>query len=210
MFGTLNRIAMRCPERVLLVDNDPLTSSVLGTLLEKAGHQVVGMVRNGADALTHIVHCPPSMILLDLDISPIEGLTALLRILELHPQVIVLVVTSLDPQIYVPRCMRLGARGFLRKGVDIGLLAEMMVQARLGGVMYPFQTMRDKGRLHDLSDSELVLVRCFARKGDITVAAQALGLSHEKTEVIGAGLRTKLGLMSQEELGRFGRQKRLR
>jgi DNA-binding NarL/FixJ family response regulator len=104
------------PLRVLLVDDDPLVRAGLRVILSSAGDLVVaGEAADGAEAVTVVSAHRPEVVLMDVRMPGVDGITATERICALPnpPKVIVLTTFHLDE--YVFGALRAGASGFLLK-----------------------------------------------------------------------------------------------
>ena len=104
------------PVRVLLVDDDALVRSGLRMILSSAGDiEVVGEAGGGAAALDATLAHRPDVVVMDIRMPDVDGITATgrLRALPRPPQVIVLATFHLDD--YVFGALRAGASGFLLK-----------------------------------------------------------------------------------------------
>ena len=101
---------------VLLVDDEELVRFGLRTVLEASGDfAVVGEAGNGADGVTAARELRPDVVLIDIRMPVMDGLTATQRILALPdpPQVAVLTTFHLDEYVYA--ALAAGAAGFLLK-----------------------------------------------------------------------------------------------
>jgi len=104
------------PLRVLLVDDDPLVRAGLRVILSSADDLVVtGEAPDGAAAVTAVSAHRPEVVLMDVRMPVMDGITATERICALPdpPKVIVLTTFHLDE--YVFGALRAGASGFLLK-----------------------------------------------------------------------------------------------
>src|SRR6266511_2276498 len=68
------------PERILLVDDHPLTRSALAALLTQHGFEVAGEASDGEEAFECAGRIHPDLILLDLSMPGLDGLSALPRL----------------------------------------------------------------------------------------------------------------------------------
>ena len=104
------------PVRVLLVDDDALVRAALRMILSAADDlEVVGEAADGAHALEAVAAHRPDVVLMDIRMPRVNGITATerLRALPRPPQVVVLTTFHLDD--YVFGALRAGASGFLLK-----------------------------------------------------------------------------------------------
>jgi DNA-binding NarL/FixJ family response regulator len=101
---------------VLLVDDEELVRFGLRTVLEAAGDfTVVGEAGNGADGVAAAAELRPDVVLMDIRMPVMDGLTATEQILALPdpPQVAVLTTFHVDEYVYA--ALAAGAAGFLLK-----------------------------------------------------------------------------------------------
>jgi DNA-binding NarL/FixJ family response regulator len=108
---------MTRPIRLLLVDDHPLFTEGLQELL--AFHDdldVVGVTDSAAKALTEIGRLGPDVVLMDLQMPGLDGITATRRITAHHPATAVLALTMSDDDASVFAVLRAGARGYVLKG----------------------------------------------------------------------------------------------
>lgn len=107
--------------RVLIVDDDPMVRSALKMLLSAATTvEVVGESSDGAEVEAAVDDLEPQVILMDIRMAVVDGLTATERLLSRTvtdgsplPKVIVLTTFEVDDQVL--RALRAGASGFLLK-----------------------------------------------------------------------------------------------
>jgi DNA-binding NarL/FixJ family response regulator len=107
---------MSDPIRVLLVDDEELVRFGLRTVLESAGgFEVVGEAGDGAAGVTAAGELHPDVVLIDIRMPVMDGLTATRQILALPepPQVAVLTTFHVDEYVYA--ALAAGAAGFLLK-----------------------------------------------------------------------------------------------
>jgi DNA-binding NarL/FixJ family response regulator len=71
--------------RVLIVDDHPLTREALASLLEQHGFEVAGQAGDGAEAIVLAAELTPDLVLLDLTMPGMDGLTAISRIRDAAP-----------------------------------------------------------------------------------------------------------------------------
>jgi DNA-binding NarL/FixJ family response regulator len=106
---------MPVAERILLVDDHPLTRSALSGLLMQHGFEVVGEAADGAEAAVRADELQPDLILLDLSMPGVDGLTALPRLRDAAPGCEVVVLTASGTEENLLGAIRGGAAGYLLK-----------------------------------------------------------------------------------------------
>jgi DNA-binding NarL/FixJ family response regulator len=102
-------------ERILLVDDHPLTRSALSGLLMRHGFDVVGEAEDGGAAVERAAELGPDLILLDLSMPGVDGLTALPQLREAAPDCEVVVLTASGTEQNLLGAIRAGAAGYLLK-----------------------------------------------------------------------------------------------
>jgi DNA-binding NarL/FixJ family response regulator len=102
-------------ERILLVDDHPLTRSALAGLLMQHGFDVVGEASDGEEAIEAAARLLPDLILLDLSMPGLDGLGALPRLRVAAPDCEVVVLTASGTEENLLGAIRGGAAGYLLK-----------------------------------------------------------------------------------------------
>jgi DNA-binding NarL/FixJ family response regulator len=103
------------PTRVLVVDDHPLTREALASLLSAHGFEIAGLASDGAEALEAAAETRPDLVLLDLSMPGLDGLTALPRLREAAPDCEVVVLTASGTEENLLAAIRRGAAGYLLK-----------------------------------------------------------------------------------------------
>ncbi|MFE0104685.1 response regulator [Streptomyces sp. NPDC059009] len=102
--------------KVLVVDDEPMVCAHLRTILGSADDiDVVDAAHDGAAAVESVLRHRPDLVLMDLRMPGVDGLTAIDGIMELDRPPKVVVLTTFDADEYVLRALRGGAVGFLVK-----------------------------------------------------------------------------------------------
>lgn len=118
---------------ILIVDDQSLFREGLRTLLSvQPDFDVVGEAANGEEALRMGASLKPNVVLMDLRMPVMDGVTATHRFREVLPQCKVIVLTTFDDDEYVFDGLRAGAVGYLLKDVSSEKLFEAIRAAERG------------------------------------------------------------------------------
>jgi DNA-binding NarL/FixJ family response regulator len=102
--------------RVLVVDDDPLVRAGLAMMLDGAhGIEVVGQAGDGDEVPVAVDAHAPDVVLMDLRMPRVGGITATKRLRARRSPPEVIVLTTFDTDDHVVRALRAGASGFLLK-----------------------------------------------------------------------------------------------
>jgi DNA-binding NarL/FixJ family response regulator len=170
--------------RVMLVDDQTLIRQGIRVLLmTEPGMEVVGEAATGLEALTLVEQVRPEVILMDVRMPEMDGVTATRKIITQHPEIGVIILTTFDDEEYIFEGLRAGARGYLLKDISSEEMAEAVrVVAKGGALIQPSITRKvlsefarlstpapqattstSRVRLPEpLTDRELEVLRCIA------------------------------------------------
>ncbi|MEO7071326.1 MAG: response regulator transcription factor [Nostocoides sp.] len=102
--------------RVVVVDDQELVRAGFRLLLERVPDiEVVAEADDGASAVSAVSRRRPDVVLMDIRMPQVDGLTATRRLLALAPATRVIILTTFDADDYVYDALRAGASGFLLK-----------------------------------------------------------------------------------------------
>jgi DNA-binding NarL/FixJ family response regulator len=113
-------------ERILIVDDHPLTREALVSLLEQHGFDVVGQAADGMEAIALSRRLRPELVLLDLTMPGMDGLSALPTIREASPESEVVVLTASGTEENLLAAIRAGAAGYLLKSEPPERIADFL------------------------------------------------------------------------------------
>jgi len=100
---------------VLIVDDLTFIKIVLRDIIEKAGFRVVGEASNGEQAITMYQDTRPDVVLMDITMPGMDGLTALKKIREIDTAARVIICSALGQQQLIVQAIQLGAKDFIVK-----------------------------------------------------------------------------------------------
>jgi DNA-binding NarL/FixJ family response regulator len=125
--------AGEAPLRVIIADDDPLARRVVRDALQEAGLIVIAEASDGREAFGLARHYRPQLVLMDVVMPGMDGITATRQITAELPDTRVVMLTISDDEDLWLLGIRAGASGFLRKdAIDIGSLPRALRGVTLG------------------------------------------------------------------------------
>jgi two-component system, NarL family, nitrate/nitrite response regulator NarL len=117
---------------MLLVDDHPLTRDGLAALLAGNGFDIVGEAGNGLEAIERARELQPDVVLLDLSMPDLDGLSALPLLRTAAPDCEVVVLTASGDEANLLAAIRGGAAGYLLKTEPPERLVDFLHSAARG------------------------------------------------------------------------------
>ena len=203
--------------RVVVVDDEPMVCAHLRTILGSSGTiEVVGEAHDGAAGVDAVVRSRPDVVLMDLRMPGVDGLTAIERIGKLADPPAVVVLTTFDADQYVLRALRAGAAGFLVKSTPpedlIGLVQvaaeghtvlSPIAARRLVAASADSQSARDRARklVGSLTEREAEVLTCLGEGLSNAQIAARLYLSEATVKGYVSRVLDKLGVANRTQAG---------
>jgi DNA-binding NarL/FixJ family response regulator len=183
--------------RVLIVDDQVMVRAGLSAIVgSQPDLEVVGEAGDGAAALTSAERLAPDLVLMDVQMPGIDGLTATARLTAGPQPPKVLVLTTYHQDAYVFAALRAGASGFLLKDAGAAELIDAIRTVAAGEAMLsPAVTRRlidafAAGTVTAAPDADRRLADLTARERDVLLRI-ARGLSNaEIGDALGIGVGT--------------------
>ncbi len=100
---------------VLIADDLAFIKIVLRDILEKSGFRVVGEASNGDEAIARYLDTRPDVVLMDITMPGMDGLTALKKIRELDPGARVIMCSAIGQQRLIIQAIEMGAKDYIVK-----------------------------------------------------------------------------------------------
>jgi len=202
--------------KILLVDDQPLFREGLRTVLSlHSDFEVVGEAANGSEAIRLTRSLLPSVVLLDLQMPILDGVSATRRLHEEQPSCRVIVLTTFDDDEMVFDGLRAGAVGYLLKDVPSEKLAEAIRAAARGeSFLQPSvaakvvaEFARLSGRtaavmeslIEPLSERELEILRLIARGTSNREIASGLFIAEGTVKNHVTNILAKLGVRDRTQ-----------
>ncbi|MEU7843263.1 response regulator transcription factor [Micromonospora sp. NPDC049114] len=192
---------MTAPIRLLIVDDHPVVRDGLrGMFTGDPAFEVVGEAADGSEALTLVATVRPDVVLMDLRMPGMDGVTAIGTLARSGSTARVLVLTTYDTEADVLPAIEAGATGYLLKDAPREeLVRAVRAAARGESVLAPSVAGRLMGRLRTpveepLSQRELEVLTLVARGASNREAAARLFISEATVKTHLLHLYAKLGV----------------
>jgi DNA-binding NarL/FixJ family response regulator len=203
--------------RVVVVDDEPMVCAHLRTILGAADDlEVVGEAHDGAAAIEAVRRGRPDVVLMDLRMPGVDGLTAIERINTLPDPPAVVALTTFDADQYVLRALRAGAAGFLvkstppedlvrlvRVAADGNTVLSPVAARRLVAASADQQSNRQRARqlIASLTERELEVLGCLGEGLSNAQIAARLYLSEATVKGYVSRMLDKLGCANRTQAG---------
>jgi NarL family two-component system response regulator YdfI len=175
--------------KILVADDHLIIRQGLRLIIEtESDFELVGEASDGAEALRLCADLHPDVVLMDLRMPGMDGLTAIEKLHILQPEIAVVILTTFNEDDLMLRGLRAGARGYLLK--DTGRVAL-------------FDTIRAAARGETLLNPD-VMARVLSRAGQENTPSQSasgIDLTEREHEVL---MAVATGERSKEIAARLG------
>jgi two-component system invasion response regulator UvrY len=193
---------------VVIVDDHPIVREGLKAIISATPGMVVsGEARDGCEALRILKTTPCDVVLLDISMPGLNGLSVLERLHAESPHVPVLVLTVHEEDQYAVRSLRAGASGYLTKTSGAAMLVQAIYKVCEGG-KYISEHIAEKlipttGRPQTLSRREREVLCMIASGKQVSLIAEDLGLSVKTISTYRTRVLEKLQLRNNGEITHY-------
>jgi NarL family two-component system response regulator YdfI len=197
--------------RLLIADDHLIVRQGLRLILEtEDGFELVGEASDGAEAVQLARELHPDVILMDLRMPGMDGLTAIEQLAEKQPEIAIVILTTFNEDELMVRGLRAGAKGFLLKDTDRETLFDSIRAAARGETLLKpdvmsrllAQTQAPSGAKSqpenvDLTEREMEVLQAAAQGKTSKEIAFALGISERTIKAHLGSIYQKLGVDSR-------------
>ncbi|MET4129618.1 response regulator transcription factor [Roseovarius sp. MBR-6] len=197
------------PIRVVIVDDHPMVVEGIQSILESYDDvEVIAAFCNGQDIIDRVAELAPDVILLDLNMPGLGGLSTTEILLERRPGTRILILSMHDSPEYIASALSHGALGYVLKDVpteeikcaiDAVMTGERYLCTGAQGSLAPF-TPPDREQL--TNREQTILLQLAQGKSNKEVAL-ALDISVRTVETHRKNIKRKLGISSTAGLTRY-------
>ncbi len=114
------------PVRYMVVDDSVFARKNLIKMIEQFGGEVAGEAGDGLTAIAEYGRSKPDIVLMDITMPQMEGIEAVERIVRLHPEARIVMVSSVGYQENILAALQKGAKHFVQKPVKPEVLYEIL------------------------------------------------------------------------------------
>ncbi|MGC9370334.1 MAG: response regulator [Paracoccaceae bacterium] len=200
---------MKKPIRIAIVDDHPMVAEGIEAILETYEDlTVVGTLANGQEAIDRVEELAPDVILLDLNMPQVGGLSATEIILERRPETRIVILSMHDSAEYVTSALSHGAMGYILKDVPTEEIKRAIETVMAGerylcpGANAALSPKTGTPREQLTNREQTILLQLAQGKSNKAVAA-ALDISVRTVETHRKNIKRKLGISSTAGLTRY-------
>jgi NarL family two-component system response regulator YdfI len=198
--------------RLLIADDHLIIRQGLRLILEtEDDFEIIAEASDGAEAVQLCELHKPDVVLMDLRMPGMDGLTAIEKLRETQPEIAVVILTTFNEDELMLRGLQAGARGYLLKDTDRNALFDTIRAAARGETLLKPEIMakvlalasgRDKTGVKnsatvDLTEREMEVLTAVARGERSKEVAYQLGISERTVKAHLASIYGKLGVDSR-------------
>lgn len=199
---------------IIIIDDDCLVSASLKTILETSQKvNVLATGKNGQDAIDLYRKHHPDIVLTDIQMQGMDGLTATRSILADDPEAKILLLTTFSDDEYIIQALKCGAKGYLLKQ-DYESILPALEAVESGQTVFGNEIISKIPDLlqnapqcdytsYDISQKELDIIQLVAQGYNNKEIASELFLSEGTVRNYLSGILDKLNLRDRTQLAVF-------
>jgi DNA-binding NarL/FixJ family response regulator len=180
------------------------------TLEQSEDIELVGEALTGSEALPLIGRTHPDLVLLDIRMPQMDGLTCLGKIRERHPKIKVVILSGIDEPEQIQTALKHGASAFVVKHVDPRDLASALRQAMAGTVFQMHgsgeSSEENAAKAAGVTESEMRVLTALARGLSNKQIAAELFITEQTVKFHLTNIYRKLHVANRTEATRYAYQ----
>lgn len=162
--------------RTVLIDDHRVVTEGLRRLLNETGtFEVVATFSDGQTFLSALQELSPELIIVDIEMSGLDGLEVIRRVRNQQSEAIIVVMSMHEEDAFVAAARKAGANGYFPKSKDPGKLSQWLLELVSNPDAVPQKVLREKTSL--LSRQEQLILRQIAEGKTSQEIAEALSIS---------------------------------
>ncbi|MDO8787767.1 MAG: response regulator [Sulfuritalea sp.] len=110
----------------MIVDDERHIRNLIRVIVSSLGAEVVAEAADGLQALELYKQLSPDIVMLDINMPKMDGISALKEIIAINPRALVIMMTSLNAIDVVKECIDNGARNYILKNIPADDLSTMI------------------------------------------------------------------------------------
>jgi DNA-binding NarL/FixJ family response regulator len=194
---------MRRLKLLLADDHSLMFEAVELALKDEADFEIVGSAESGSQVLPLVQRTEPDIVVLDLGMPGIDGLTCIKLLRERFPEVRIAVLSGIDSDQTVQAALALGASAFISKNVDPVELAPALRQAADRAIEEPVGRAENRTNLaateKGVTERELAVLRSLGEGHSNKEIASSLWLAEQTVKFHLTNIYRKLDVSSRTE-----------
>ncbi len=191
--------------KIIIIDDDPVVVDALQMITEASGIEVIGTGNDGNKAFELYENLKPDVVLMDIRMSPVNGMEATGRIMDKYPYARILLVTTFQDEEYIAGALSMGCMGYILKQNVKGIVPAL--NAVVSGQMVFDSQIIDKigkpdikKKFPELSDREEVILELVAKGMNNKEISDTLYLSQGTVRNYISQMLEKLELRDRTQL----------
>lgn len=200
---------MTRPLRIAIVDDHPMVAEGIQSILESYDDVlVVGTLTSGRAVIAQLDTLNPDVILMDLNMPDLGGLSATEMVLETRPEIRIVILSMHDSPEYISSALNHGAMGYLLKDVPTDEI-KLAIDTVMSGKQYLCTgakgaiTPKSGGARDTLTGREQTILLQLAQGQSNKEVALTLDISVRTVETHRKNIKRKLGISSTAGLTRY-------
>ncbi len=195
--------------RIAIVDDHPMVAEGIQSILESYDDvEVIATLSDGREIIERVEALNPDVILLDLNMPGIGGLSTTEILLERRPETRILILSMHDSPEYISSALSHGALGYvlkdvptdeIKKAIDAIMAGERYLCTGAKGALVP----NDSTERQQLTNREQTILLQLAQGKSNRDVAEALDISVRTVETHRKNIKRKLGISSTAGLTRY-------